>query len=53
MSRVEEFEMETSSEASLITELEEGEVIQDAELVCVDQAEMDRLSAEGISFKWF
>ncbi len=42
----EEYEMESSSEA-LATELEEGEVLQNAELVCVDQEEMDRLTAEG------
>lgn len=42
----EDYEMESSSEA-LTTELEEGQVLQDAELVCVDQEEMDRLAAEG------
>lgn len=48
----EDYEMESSSEA-LNTELEEGEVLQDAELVCVDQEEMDRLTAEGIQFLVF
>ena len=42
----ENYEMESSSEA-MTTELEEGEVLQNAELVCVDQEEMDRLAAEG------
>lgn len=42
----EDYDMESSSEA-LTTELEEGEVLQDAELVCVNQEDIDRLAAEG------
>ncbi|KAI9558792.1 hypothetical protein GHT06_015581 [Daphnia sinensis] len=41
----EDYDMESSSEA-LTTELEEGEVLQDAELVCVNQEDIDRLAAE-------
>lgn len=42
----EDYEMESSSEA-LAVELEDGEVLQHAELVCVNQEEMDQLAAEG------
>jgi hypothetical protein len=43
----EDYEMESSSEV-LNEELEEGEVLQDAELVCVNQEDMDRIdAAEG------
>lgn len=46
----EEYEIDNSSDP-LTDELEDGEVLQqNAELVCVDQEEMDRLAAEGIVF---
>lgn len=44
----EDYDMESSSEV-LNQDLEEGEVLQDAELVCVNQEDMDRIdAAEGI-----
>lgn len=43
----EDYDVESSSEVH--QEYEEGEVLQDAELVCVNQEDMDRIdAAEGI-----
>lgn len=44
----EEYEIDNSSDALPVTDLEDGEVLQNAELVCVNQEEMDRLAAEGM-----
>ena len=41
----EDYDMESSSEVILNQELEEGEVLQDAELVCVNQEDMERIDA--------
>ena len=36
-------------EGSIDAEFEEGEIIQDAELICVGQEDLERLAAEGFS----
>lgn len=38
---------ELSSSDSMDHELEDGEVMQGAEIICVGQEDMDRLAAEG------
>lgn len=48
----EEYELDTTSNP-LPGELEDGEVLQNAELVCVDQEEMDRLTAEGMNSSYY
>jgi hypothetical protein len=48
----EDYDVESSSEVH--QEYEEGEVLQDAELVCVNQEDMDRIdAAEGILLNLF
>ena len=38
---------ELSSSDSIEREFEDGEIIQDAELICVGQEELERFAAEG------
>lgn len=42
-----ENEYELGSSNSISSDLEEGEVLQNSELVCVDKEDMERIAAEG------